>query len=230
MREQDKELSVEELETLCNLYIECKLSVLEETELYYVLLKTDKGSVLIDETKTIMGMERKFSEPLRQLSVRKRPFYRRLSFQWVAAGILGILLLISVFFKFGERAAKEVPLLTQNHSDKKLTESVEVRISRPETQSNTKMETEVPVNKANIRLPKQIKHNETHSGLDDRHREDNTGLSGGGDYIEIVDEEEVVMILKDIDFDLTAILEKGIKAQKNVAEINEKINKVLEKI
>ena len=34
MKDKNIELSVGELETLCNLYIECKLSVLEETELY----------------------------------------------------------------------------------------------------------------------------------------------------------------------------------------------------
>ena len=95
------ELSVGELETLCNLYIECKLSVLEETELYYVLLKTDKNSALINEAKAIMGIERKiaYSKPTTH---RKKPFYKGFTF-YGATACLALVIAISVPKIFNDR-------------------------------------------------------------------------------------------------------------------------------
>lgn len=52
-------LSLPEVETLCRLYMDCKLSVLEETELEYVLSRMDFDSPLIDETRKVMGLSRK---------------------------------------------------------------------------------------------------------------------------------------------------------------------------
>lgn len=98
MKDKDVELSVKELETLCTLYIECKMSVLEETELYYVLLKTDKESTIINETKEIMGLERKFIYS-RPRVIPKKPFYKRIAFYGVAASIaLVITLSIPLIF------------------------------------------------------------------------------------------------------------------------------------
>ena len=57
MKEQDSKLTLQETKKLCSLYMDCKLSVLEETELQYVLSKMDYHSPLIDDVRTLMGIE-----------------------------------------------------------------------------------------------------------------------------------------------------------------------------
>lgn len=57
MKEQDNKLTLQETEKLCSLYMDCKLSVLEETELQYVLSKMDYHSPLIDDVRTLMGIK-----------------------------------------------------------------------------------------------------------------------------------------------------------------------------
>lgn len=55
---QEVNLSIKEIETLCLLYNECRLSVQEETELEYILLCTAYSSDIINETKELMGLSR----------------------------------------------------------------------------------------------------------------------------------------------------------------------------
>lgn len=50
-------LSVTELEELCHLYLDCKLSVLEEKELEYVLSHTSLTSPAIEDVRTLMGAQ-----------------------------------------------------------------------------------------------------------------------------------------------------------------------------
>lgn len=50
-------LSVAELEELCRLYLDCKLSVLEEKELEYVLLHTSMTSPAIEDVRALMGAQ-----------------------------------------------------------------------------------------------------------------------------------------------------------------------------
>lgn len=50
-------LSVAELEELCRLYLDCKLSVLEEKELEYILLHTSLTSPAIEDVRTLMGAQ-----------------------------------------------------------------------------------------------------------------------------------------------------------------------------
>ena len=107
MRDKEIKLSVGELETLCNLYIECNLSVLEETELYYVLLKTDKKSELINETRAIMGMEQKIAGSI-PTTVSKKPFYNRFAFYGVAA-CLALVIAFSITIIFFHRSDKNNP-------------------------------------------------------------------------------------------------------------------------
>ncbi len=54
--EKDKYLSLEETEQLCRLYMECRLSLLEETELQYVLGQLPYNSPIIEEARTIMNI------------------------------------------------------------------------------------------------------------------------------------------------------------------------------
>ncbi|MDE7376946.1 MAG: hypothetical protein K2N16_08855 [Muribaculaceae bacterium] len=56
MKEQDAKLTIQEIEQLCHLYMECQLSVFEETELQYVLSKLPYSSPCIDETRALMGL------------------------------------------------------------------------------------------------------------------------------------------------------------------------------
>lgn len=55
MKEQDIKLTLQETEQLCRLYMDCRLSVLEETELQYVLGKLPYSSPCIDEVRMLMG-------------------------------------------------------------------------------------------------------------------------------------------------------------------------------
>ena len=60
MKHPDNQFTIEEVEKLCQLYMDCQLSVLEETELEYVLMQSDFDSPLINETKELMAVSRSF--------------------------------------------------------------------------------------------------------------------------------------------------------------------------
>lgn len=56
MKEHDVKLTLLETEQLCRLYMDCQLTVLEETELQYVLGKMPYSSPCIDEVRMLMGV------------------------------------------------------------------------------------------------------------------------------------------------------------------------------
>lgn len=58
MKEYNDNLTIREIEELCNLYMDCGLTSLEEAELEYVLLTTDSDSEIIRETRAVMGLSR----------------------------------------------------------------------------------------------------------------------------------------------------------------------------
>ena len=58
MKHLDNQFTIEEVEWLCQLYQDCQLSVLEETELEYVLMHCDFDSPLFTETKELMAISR----------------------------------------------------------------------------------------------------------------------------------------------------------------------------
>ena len=60
MKHPDNQFTIEEVEKLCQLYMDCQLSLLEETELEYVLMQSDFESPLINETKVMMAVSRSF--------------------------------------------------------------------------------------------------------------------------------------------------------------------------
>ena len=64
MKHYDNQFTIEEIERLCQLYLDCQLSVLEETELEYVLMQCDFKSPIIYETKELMTISHsvKFAE------------------------------------------------------------------------------------------------------------------------------------------------------------------------
>lgn len=60
MKHPENQFTTEEIEKLCQLYMECQLSLLEETELEYVLMHSDFNSPLINETKELMAVSQSF--------------------------------------------------------------------------------------------------------------------------------------------------------------------------
>ena len=70
MKEHDVKLTLQETEQLCRLYMDCRLTVLEETELQYVLGKMPYSSACIDETRMLMGV----SLPSKIIKTPKKSF------------------------------------------------------------------------------------------------------------------------------------------------------------
>lgn len=50
-------MTVDELDELCRLYMDCKLSLLEEKELEYVLSQTSLTSISIQEVRNLTGIQ-----------------------------------------------------------------------------------------------------------------------------------------------------------------------------
>lgn len=79
--EKEKYLSLEETEQLCRLYMECKLSLLEEAELQYVLGLLPYNSPIIEEVRTLMNIslscELESKERLNIKPKNKKNLFRR---------------------------------------------------------------------------------------------------------------------------------------------------------
>lgn len=84
MKQDTRHITVEEAEQLCRLYMDCQLSVLEETELEYVLMQSALDSPLLRETRALMGISRSVNLQAKQ----KRLF---LTWGWRIAACVAIL-------------------------------------------------------------------------------------------------------------------------------------------
>lgn len=82
MNKQDINLTLQDTEQLCRLYMECKLSVLEEKELQYVLTKLPYSTPCINETRVLMGV----ALP----AANKIPAWRRFTLWKAAASVAAI--------------------------------------------------------------------------------------------------------------------------------------------
>ena len=85
MKQNAKHITKEEAEQLCRLYMDCQLSVLEETELEYVLMQSELDSPLLRETRALMGISRSVN----LLAKKKRLF---MTWGWRAAACVAILI------------------------------------------------------------------------------------------------------------------------------------------
>ena len=85
MKQNVKHITKEEAEQLCRLYMDCQLSVLEETELEYVLMQSELDSPLLRETRALMGISRSVN----LLAKKKRLF---MTWGWRAAACVAILI------------------------------------------------------------------------------------------------------------------------------------------
>ncbi|MBD5246205.1 MAG: hypothetical protein HDS55_05560 [Barnesiella sp.] len=90
-------LTHEELETLAQAYLDCRLTRLEEKELELVLYSSDISSPVIDEARRTMGIITLLSGGTARL---RRSHVPRRRFTWLgwAAAAVGILLLSSLLY------------------------------------------------------------------------------------------------------------------------------------
>lgn len=91
---QVKDLSINEVETLCRLYNECRLSVLEEAELEYILLSTSFRSDIIDETRMLMGMSHQVKLPDNTPIRSKRTGFRSIVV-WTLTAAAGVAMVVT---------------------------------------------------------------------------------------------------------------------------------------
>jgi len=68
-------MAIEEIEKLCQLYLDCQLTVLEEKELELLLLKSHFDSPVINETRDLMMVSYKLK--LDESSKQSKPFNRK---------------------------------------------------------------------------------------------------------------------------------------------------------
>ena len=85
MKQNAKHITMEEAEQLCRLYMDCQLSVLEETELEYVLMQSELDSPLLRETRALMGLSRSVN-----LQAKKKRLF--VTWGWRAAACAAILI------------------------------------------------------------------------------------------------------------------------------------------
>lgn len=97
MKEQDAKLTLTEIEQLCHLYMECRLNVLEETELQYVLTQVVFHSPLIDDVRGIMGITQTVAAG-KKVTRRKLSFRKRMVYTGIAASIALLLGIGLTFF------------------------------------------------------------------------------------------------------------------------------------
>lgn len=95
MKEKEPEttLTLQETEQLCRLYMECRLSVLEETELRYVLQKLPYTSPCIDDARLLMGITLTAAS-----EVKARPRRRMMWAAAAAAACVAVLFSAKTFF------------------------------------------------------------------------------------------------------------------------------------
>ncbi len=117
MKQSEMEIKLEELEQLCLLYRDSRLTVLEEAELEFVLLCCDYDSPLIKETRDLMAVSH-------VLKLREIPHSHKSLRQWfvrvaaclvMVAGVFGVYRYIHpnvndncVVYISGKRANDEV--------------------------------------------------------------------------------------------------------------------------
>lgn len=78
MKEQDDKLTLQETEQLCRLYMDCNLSLFEETELRYFLTQVDYHSPLIDDVRKVMNIDVHIvNKPFIKAGSSRKPLFRK---------------------------------------------------------------------------------------------------------------------------------------------------------
>lgn len=103
MKQTDDKFTIDEVERLCQLYQDCRLTVLEETELEYVMMHCDFDTPVIEETKKLMAISRSI-----KLVETKKP--HKLVWTWamrVAASVAIMFGTVAVFHQISLQAVNE---------------------------------------------------------------------------------------------------------------------------
>ena len=99
MKNKEYILTLQETEQLCSLYMDCNLSVLEETELRYFLSNVDYHSPLIDEVRQIMNIDTYIPvKPFVKADSNKNIQFRKRSVYMSIAASIAIVIGIGVSF------------------------------------------------------------------------------------------------------------------------------------
>ncbi|MDE6338405.1 MAG: hypothetical protein K2K97_01290 [Muribaculaceae bacterium] len=85
MKPDSNILTIAELEALCQAYLDCRLSRLQEKELELVLTAEDASTPVIDEAREVMGITT-LLESAKHVKTRQSPLRRR-SVIWGAAAV-----------------------------------------------------------------------------------------------------------------------------------------------
>lgn len=112
MKESDKIFTLQEIETLCQLYMECRLSVLEETELEYVLQNTSYTSPLVEDTRRLMALSRSIGLPA-VMPKRRRRVVRR----FVSAACISLCLATVGYFLAVRQNNNPAPFVVSEASE-----------------------------------------------------------------------------------------------------------------
>ena len=96
MKDNSHILTLQETETLCRLYLECQLSVLEEKELQYLLSNLEYTSPVIEEALESMLAEGILSERIDKRVKKRRKFRWIRQISGIAASLI-VLFALSIF-------------------------------------------------------------------------------------------------------------------------------------
>ena len=129
MKNPSNQFTIEEVETLCKLYQDCQLSVMEETELEYVLMHCDFSSPIINECKALMAVSHsvKLAEPMKT----RKPILK-----WamrVAACVAIVLGTVAFIHQIGHKAVNDdciVYVAGERASDKVAQEIAEADVAK----------------------------------------------------------------------------------------------------
>lgn len=129
MKHHDEQFTIEEVESLCLLFQDCKLSVLEETELEYVLMHCDFDSPVITETKELMAISRSV-----KLVEAKKPRKPILAWTIRVAACAAIMLGVVAVFRYSSLNAESeyciVYVAGERASDKVAHEIAEADVAK----------------------------------------------------------------------------------------------------
>lgn len=81
--ETKEKLTIQEIEQLCQAYLDCHLSLLQEKELELVLLCTDHTTPIISETRSLMGLAALMTHPKAKAKTKIK--WRLLKYAGIAA-------------------------------------------------------------------------------------------------------------------------------------------------
>lgn len=100
MKEHDVKLTLQETEQLCRLYMDCRLTVLEETELQYLLGKMPYSSPCIDEVRMLMELHAPAVTPVADTESHaqseKRPRFNFRASVWNVAASIAIISIVAL--------------------------------------------------------------------------------------------------------------------------------------